>query len=357
MDTTPITGVEELEAHFHQLLEAPDTPLNAKLFDEVELQLAESNIPPLIPRLLPPLTQILLTYPHDPSILASLAIKLLNLVPFTQALTLASEDALIQALRSPFPTTNLLSLTILEKAARSPSDTAILSIMKGVVEQFIRTWLSSPHVGVGERATQVMGDLLEVDCDRRINAGVADRMNGLQIRSGMPPGQGLLWRRIFQDHEIYELIFSLCSSKTIGKGEGQLDERQKSLAQARLLRVLPRLAVLDFHTITHTHFPDIEKQYGSADGGNGLLYFAAVDMVNKEEDMLMHITLIDFFAEFLEVMSTTEVTKPTMDYLAALMKKVVGTDETMYKSLEAMAINPETPPELVDLLVKLNEYQ
>jgi hypothetical protein len=170
----------------------------------------------------------------------------------------------------------------------------------------------------------------------------------------MPPGQGLLWRRIFQDREIYDLLFSLCSFHTIGTGSGQLDERQKSLAQARLLRVLPRLAVLDFQTITRSHFPEIEGRYKIDE--HGLLYFAAVDMVNKEEDMLMHITVIDFFAEFLDVMSTTELTKNTMDYLAALMKKVARTDETLYKSLEAMALNPETSPELVDLLVKLNGY-
>lgn len=39
MDQIPITGLEELEKHVQRVLEAPDTPLNAKLFDEVELQL------------------------------------------------------------------------------------------------------------------------------------------------------------------------------------------------------------------------------------------------------------------------------------------------------------------------------
>lgn len=95
----------------------------------------------------------------------------------------------------------------------------------------------------------------------------------------MPPGQGLLWRRIFHDREMYNLLFSLCSSHTTGTNEGQLDERQKSLAQARLLRILPRLAVLDFEAITHTLFPEIEQQYKVQ--GQGILYFAAVDMVNK----------------------------------------------------------------------------
>jgi len=39
MDQIPVTGLEELEMHLMHLAEAPSTPLNAKLFDEVELQL------------------------------------------------------------------------------------------------------------------------------------------------------------------------------------------------------------------------------------------------------------------------------------------------------------------------------
>ncbi|KAF4627470.1 hypothetical protein G7Y89_g10684 [Cudoniella acicularis] len=356
MEDIPITGLEELESHLQKLIASPETPLDAKLFDEVQLQLTDSNIPPLIPRLLPALTQILLTYEKDPTILASLSIKLLQPIQFTQALTLASEDALIQALRSPAPSANILAISVLEKAARSPSDTAILSIMKGVVENFLRVWLSTPHVEVGEKATQALGNMLEVDCDWRSSAAIDTKMSGMQLASRTPPGQGLLWRRIFQDRDIYQLVFSLCSFQTVGVNEGQLDERQKSLAQARLLRILPRLSALDFHAITQTHFPDVEITYGLQEGQYGLLYFAAVDMVDKEGDMLMHITLIDFFADLLNVISTTELTRPTMDYLASLIKKVATSDTTLYKSLESMALSPESSPELVDLLVKLNQY-
>ncbi|KAI6707948.1 hypothetical protein PZA11_007066 [Diplocarpon coronariae] len=349
MDNTLITGLEELESHLRFVVEDPATPLDAKLFDEVELQLNESNIPSLIPRILPYLTKILLTYEQDPAILASLSIKLIKPIKFTQALTLASEDALIRALRSPAPSVNILAISILEKATKSPGDTAILSIMKGMVENFLRTWLSTPDVGVGEKATNVLGDLLDTDCDRRSSAGLTTKMNGLQIRS--VPGQGLLWRRIFQDRAVYDVIFSLCSST------GQLDARQKSLAQGRLLRLLPRLAALDFKTVTSSQFPDIEKKYGI--GQLGILYFATVDMVNKEEDPLMHIISMETFAELLERMSKTELTTPTLDYLAVLVKKVTTSDPPMYKHLEAIAMSPEvaeTSPELVDLLVKLNEY-
>lgn len=314
----------------------------------------ESNSAPLIPNLLPILTQILLSYQEDPKILASLSLKLLKYVPFTQALTLASEEALILALRPPAPSANLLAITIVHKAVRSPGDTAILSIMQGVMLQFVETWLSTPHVEIGERATQALGDLLEVDCDRRNSAGLATKMSGLQIASNMPPGQGLLWRRVFQDRQIYEKLLDLCSPKTVGDGVGQLDERQKSLAQGRLLRLLPRLAALDFNTVTKTNFSSIEAQYGLSRGQAGLLPFAACHMVDKS-DMLMHYTLIDFVAELLKSMSLTDISKAILDYLVGLTKEVAGNDRTMYQTLERLAVSPDTPPELAELLAKLDE--
>lgn len=39
MEEIPVTGLEELELHLQTLLADPEMPLDAKLFDEVELQL------------------------------------------------------------------------------------------------------------------------------------------------------------------------------------------------------------------------------------------------------------------------------------------------------------------------------
>lgn len=39
MEDIRITGLEELEKHLQKLLENGETPVDAKLFDEVELQL------------------------------------------------------------------------------------------------------------------------------------------------------------------------------------------------------------------------------------------------------------------------------------------------------------------------------
>lgn len=247
-------------------------------------------------------------------------------------------------------------MTVLEKASQAPSDTAILSLMKGVVAAFVRTWLSSPVVEVGEKGTNVLAALLEVDCDKASSARLNAHMNNLAISVRTAPGQGLLWRRIFNDREIYSLFYSLCSHSTTATGEGQLDERQKSLAQARLLRLLPRLAVLDFSTISHSCFPDVKAAYGLANNDLGLLHFAAVKMVDKQ-DMLMHITLIDFFAEFLDALSMTHMSEQTMKDLQNLMKSATVDDQVMFKSLELLATSPSSSPELVELLVKLNEIK
>lgn len=39
IDDTPIFKLEELEAHLQDLVKSPDTPIDTKLFDAVELQL------------------------------------------------------------------------------------------------------------------------------------------------------------------------------------------------------------------------------------------------------------------------------------------------------------------------------
>lgn len=38
-DEVPISGLDDLEGHLQRLVDFPNTPLNAKLLDDVELQL------------------------------------------------------------------------------------------------------------------------------------------------------------------------------------------------------------------------------------------------------------------------------------------------------------------------------
>ncbi|KAI1371465.1 hypothetical protein F4677DRAFT_457169 [Hypoxylon crocopeplum] len=332
-DTIPITGVEELEKHLDELLADPNLSPTHKLFDHVELQLTDANIPPLIPRLLPKITEILKQYQQDPAILCSLAIKLLGPVNFTQILSLASEEALIQALRSPAPSANILAMTVLEKAARSPGDAAILAMMNSVVTNFLTQWLSAPQVEVGEKASKVLGDLLDVDCDTRPPDGLS--VNGMEITIRKPPGQGLMWRRIFHDRDVYHLILSLCSSNTLGS-------QQQSLAQGRLLRVLPRLAALNFRAVARTDFADLNQRYAKFNGNGGLLHFAALHMIDKE-DMLVHLNLVDFFEVLLSIQRITPFSTYKMDNLKQLVSDATAQDDVLKAAI--ISLPERTVPE------------
>ncbi|KAI1128986.1 hypothetical protein F5Y10DRAFT_291516 [Nemania abortiva] len=295
-DTIPVSGVDDLERHLDQLAGDPTLLPDNKLFDQVELQVTDSNILPLIPRLLPKITDILKRYQRDPAVLCSLATKLLGPLSFTQVMSLASEEALIQALRSPAPSANLLAMTILAKAAKSPGDAAILAAMKDTVTAFLAQWLSVPQVEVGEKGSRVLGDLLDVDSDTRPPQGLA--VSGVEIAVRKTPGQGFMWRRIFHDRDVYGLVLSLCSNGPHHNAQGGLGSQQLSLAQGRLLRVLPRLSALNFAAVTGTNFPELHRQYANAEANGGLLGFAALHMIDKE-DVLMHLTLIDFFETLL----------------------------------------------------------
>ncbi|KAL8968840.1 MAG: hypothetical protein Q9183_002283, partial [Haloplaca sp. 2 TL-2023] len=62
-------------------------------------------------------------------------------------------------------------------------------------------------------------------------------------------------------------------------------------------RLLDLLIKIDCQFIRQSHIAEVENHYGVKEGG--LLDFAASRMVEFEDDILMHMTLIDFFAELL----------------------------------------------------------
>ncbi|KAI5917686.1 hypothetical protein F4810DRAFT_716223 [Camillea tinctor] len=339
-DSIPITGVDELDKHLDELIVDPTLKPTVKLFDDVELQLTDANIPPLIPRLLPKITDILKQYQQDPAILCSLAIKLLGPLNFTPILSLASEEALIEAMRSPAPSANILAMTVLEKASRSPSDAAILAMMNHLVTSFLTRWLSAPQVEVGEKGSRVLGDLLDTDCDTRPPDGLS--VNGMEIAVRRPPGQGLMWRRILHDRDIYGLLLSLCSRGPHQNAEGGLSTQQLSLAQGRLLRVLPRLAALNFAAVTRTDFPELNQRYANFDGNGGLLHFAALHMIDRE-DTLMHLSLVDFFETLLSIQRITPFSTYKMDTLKKLMADAMGQDATLKAAI--LSLPERTIPE------------
>jgi hypothetical protein len=236
-------------------------------------------------------------------------------------------------------------MTILDKAAKTPSDAAILAAMKNIVTSFLTQWLSASQVEVGEKGSKVLGDLLDVDCDTKPPEGLA--VSGAEIAVKRTPGQGFMWRRIFYDRDIYSLVISLCSNGPHQNVEGGLTPQQLSLAQGRLLRVLPRLSALNFTAVTKTDFPELNQRYANSEGDGGLLHFAALRMIDKE-DVLMHLSLVDFFETLLSIQRITPFSTYKLNTLRRLYREAIREDDALKKAISSL---PErTVPEEADEL-------
>ncbi|KAH7625422.1 hypothetical protein B0T09DRAFT_294780 [Sordaria sp. MPI-SDFR-AT-0083] len=402
----PVTGLDDLTAHMDALIADPSTPLNAKLFDDLELQLTDSNTPPLLTTLLPRLVQILHTTLSDPTTPASLTTKLLRPLTFSQITSLAPPESLIQALESPFPAANILAMTILHKAASASSEVAQLAEMKEVVKAFVCTWLGSSEVGVGEKGGKVMGDLLDVDCDHEPPARTQQRRGGTghPLDAGMPTwhdlvlrkekGSGALWKRVFDDEEIYGLVLNLLAGRhedtniinPLDEAERKEKERQLTLAQGRILRILPRLAALDLEKVVRSEINAPTPGYYAAGAatngpstnrhgtpkhngtsnrpnqngdilmngveeeeqaqmplppppktGQGLLHFAALRMVDRN-DILMHLSLIDFFEAFVGLMRVTPPSEYKVETVKEILREALvdNNDKLLRESLESL---------------------
>ncbi|KAK4155390.1 hypothetical protein C8A00DRAFT_31814 [Chaetomidium leptoderma] len=353
MESTPITtGLDELDKHLDDLVQDPSLALTPKLFDDVELQLTESNIPPLIPRFLPRLTAILKQYTQDPAVIVSLTIKLLGPVSFLDVLQLASPGELVQALDSPAPAANLLAMSILHKAAARPQDVAMLTVITHLIAAFVHRWLAAPQVEVGQKGGKVLGDLLDMDCELPpppppTRPGEA-LYTELVLRKA--PGQGKLWNLLFTDTTMYTLLLDLVSGRhpdTAG------DPHQLSLAQGRLLRILPRLASINFRAVSHSHITPptpVHLTNGSSSSssssdndndnnsqnpprpGEGLLQYAALRMVQRS-DRLMHLSLVDFVETLVSLMRVTEDSSLKVETLRAILSEATAGDEVLREAL------------------------
>lgn len=184
---------------------------------------------------------------------------------------------------------NLITLHLLQKASQNKADAGLVAASIDTMGALFKLWLSTPDTAVAQKALTVISALLHAD--------------GTQLQSE-PFHQSLVWRRVFRDRDIYGLMFSICSLTTAGE-EGQLSKRNKTVAQARLLDLLLKI---DCELVRSSQIPGIETRYGVKRGG--IMEFAAVHMVDYEDDIIMHTTLIDFFADLILTGS-----QPALDFL------------------------------------------
>ena len=191
-------------------------------------------------------------------------------------------------LSSQSPPINHITLCLLEKAKFRRSDAGIVAGRSDVIASLIRLWLSTPDTAVSQKAHDVFLGLLTAEEEG------PGHTTGRSAEYHESQRQGLMWRRVFRDRDIYGSIYQICSLSTAGQ-EDQLSKRDKTVAQARLLDFLVKI---DCELIRTSQIAEVERSYGVKDGG--LLEFACLEMVDFEDDVLMHMTLIDFFAELLK---------------------------------------------------------
>jgi hypothetical protein len=155
---------------------------------------------------------------------------------------------------------------------------------------------------------------------------------------------------------MYSLLLDLVSGR---HPDMQANPRQLSLAQGRILRLLPRLAAIDFHTISHSDFPaptptPLVNGDANANGtmednangethptppplqppqpGEGLLQYAALRLVQRT-DLLMHLSLVDFFETLVALMRVTEASAAKLETLRAVVGEAVAGDEVLRDAL------------------------
>ena len=224
---------------------------------------------------------------QEPAPVAELLQRLVESPSFDYSQVLSIEPRIDFKLGLSFPSVpvNLACLTLLHKATFSSSDAAIVASDPGIILALVELWLSTSETAVASKALRVLSGLLEID--------VVHTPHGKGVITSDAHGQGLMWRRMLRDRDIYGRIFSLCSMKTLGQ-EGQPNARHKTIAQARLLEFLSLFA--KYREIQTSQLPAVEKEYGVSDGG--LLEFAAVHMIDYEDDIMLHADLIAFFARY-----------------------------------------------------------
>ena len=288
----------ELSTHLQVVDQDPNTRLDVDLLEKCQLLTSTpeyrarlwqetGSLFLQIAALLPKLQQ-------DPALLVDFVTRLAAPYRFENVKDIDFEVALdLQA--TPF---HSLILSLLEKAAATSNDAQALANRPTVVAAIVRLWLCTQDAGVATLAENLLTALLRAS------------KNGPAAVSEQGPlhmyGTGHMWKRLFKDRDIVALYYHYTSLKALSDSPPpRLSKRDKTISQARLLHWLTVVGALDWSTIATGHNLDIEKEVGLEEG-QGLLHYASSKMVDTDDDVLMHMTLIHFFKELI----TTVRTKP-----------------------------------------------
>jgi hypothetical protein len=320
----PKESFQELFAH---LKEVEDDPQHKRLSSDI-LRDAQNNLSSTTPReivwsLLANGERLLNIIQEDPRPLTRLLEVDISFIPFDEIKDSIPSHKLLEGLLSPSTSIQVLCLAYLRRAADSPSGVAWVGSNADLVKQFITTWLTSDSTEVTERALEALMVLLGVDhVDRK---SVVEE-KGLK---GEAQGQGLLWRRLFRDPEIYALFFHWTSLKSPEYREKSKQAIHRlTISQGRLFDFIARVAELDWSYITVSHFPEVEAHYSSHDTqdshvGISLLQYAASEMIDNT-DPLMSVLRSEFFMKLLALIDEGSGKQEVPPKLLEAMREDIG---------------------------------
>ncbi|CAI7676699.1 unnamed protein product [Penicillium pancosmium] len=294
------TSFDAVKSHLEKVQQDPSTPLDVSLIDRLKLQLIHGVDTAVPATLLSTISALLPVLQEDPTPLTTLAIKATGYFSFTDLRSIQPPVNLIAGFKAPSEPVNLLALSLLSKAGQRPSDAAIVAGDPSLVSSLVELWLSTSSTSVAQAALETLWTLLEADL-----ASSLDKAEHDHAGEEGHAGQGLMWRRIFTDKDVYALLFGLCSLQEGAPGD---------LTKLKAGR-------LRWDVISKSHISDIEAQYHS----QSLIHFAASQMVDRG-DVLMHMTLLGFFRDLLEleapglaartyVHSGSTFSSPALDFL------------------------------------------
>jgi hypothetical protein len=293
----------ELASHLQKVGEEPATPLDTDLLERSELFTSTPDFRNQLWKETQPLflqiASLLQVLQQDPSPLTRFLIKLAEPYRFEDIKDVEFEIGLdLQAV--PF---HGLLLTLLGKATANSVDAQALANRPTVMLSIVRLWLCTQDAGVATQAEELLTSLLQVSKNEPALVSTQDSMHS--------HGTGPMWRRLFGDRDITSLYYHYTSLKQLKSPPlPLLSKRDKTIAQARLLSWLPRIGTLDWNVLVSSHGVEVEHEVGLKEG-QGLLHYAALKMVDTEDDMLMHMALINFFSALI----TTVNANPHLTYV------------------------------------------
>lgn len=245
----------------------------------------------------------------------------IELVTFDDLQESIPADVVTEGLSSPAPSVQNLGLSYLKKAAESPSGAAFVANDDALVKALMKIFLTSESAGIGgTKALEAILSLLSVDHPDKVTTVSG---NG---SIGQTNGQGLLWRRVFHDEEVYGLFFHLTSADDASH---DLSRSAITTAQARLLDFICGAAKLCWDAIHDSTKPDLQTSSKIRPIANGhersLLRYATLTMVDRTDPLMTNV-LVDFLTKLLElknpagcsgISSIPAISSPSLEFLVA----------------------------------------